>query len=43
MYDLNVQNKVLIFGGWKPHQNLSDVQLIDTREEDYKNIGKFAQ
>jgi hypothetical protein len=43
MYDLNVKNKVLIFGGWKPHANLADVQLIDTVEEDYKNIGKFAQ
>lgn len=50
MYDLDldyenidVRYKVLIFGGWKPHQNLADIQMIDTKEEDYKNIGKFAK
>ena len=50
MYDLNldyenidVRHKVLIFGGWKPHQNLADIQMIDTKEEDYKNIGKFSK
>ena len=50
MYDLDldyenidVRHKVLIFGGWKPQQNLADIQMIDTKEEDYKNIGKFAK
>ena len=41
--NIDVRHKVLIFGGWKPHQNLADIQIIDTKEEDYKNIGKFAK
>jgi hypothetical protein len=33
---------MLIFGGWKPYQNLSEITMFDTKKSEMENISKFA-
>jgi len=38
-----LENKLLIFGGWKPYQNLSDIQVFDLKERRVCDTAKFAK
>lgn len=38
-----LENKLLIFGGWKPYQNLADIQVFDLKERRVCDTGKFAK
>lgn len=42
-WDSAPNNKVLIFGGWKPYQNLADIQMFDLDENKICDIAKFAK
>ena len=41
--NMGLENKVMIFGGWKPYQNLSEIQVFDIKERRVCNTGKFAK
>ena len=38
---LDVANKVIIFGGWKPYKNLKDIQMFDMKDNSIVDITEW--
>lgn len=45
--DLNLngglEDKIMLFGGWKPYRNLSDIEVFDLKEKRIRGIGEFQK
>ena len=38
---MDIENKVLIFGGWKPYKNLSNIQVYDIKDNALYSLSKL--
>lgn len=38
-----LSDKVLVFGGWKPYENLREIEIFDTKQNNMEDILPFAK
>ena len=39
----DIANKVLVFGGWKPYENLREIEIFDIKENKMEDILPFSK